>query len=648
MKTTQRVPEILQIPPVFNMGFHYTQQYSRRSRVKVMGLVDQASPEWERWYLESHSYEACQAIADAGYTLIEVHFLYGFGLESEKEEFELTKKMVQNAHRAGLKVLGYFQFFSIQSETFFVENPWAKACVQINEEGKNHQYNYNRDALCFSHEKVRQYYLDGIRLGLEYCGLDGIRLDNSYNKTCYCEACQALFQAYLKKHYPKEKALHVFGIYPLTECRLVPKHLPTDPLYQAMTHFGIDHLNGMMKQLYHHVKEIRPDAVFGGNPAVFRSPPEICLKNHVYVPELGACYDILCSENSLFPARTGDSIRHQAWAYKNGQSNTFKVYGCHHQKKNGRLIWPENSTQCALSMFEGLAFGGHVPVTVWGIRMDNDEFNTLYRRPEFLEATEDVAAFIASDGELFRGLVSDATLGVYQNRNSLATDYEHSWYALHGVFQILLKNHQAFRLVDTDDQAKLSGLKTLIVPDIRMVSDRMVSEFLSLAKQGVQLLLTGESCRYDEFMLKRESEELALLLAHPCVTVWDDAKERCVEQRVDLMHSEGPVFPYPEGAADVLNFIEQHTAIDYAVTAPPFVAVDTFENSHGQRVITVLNYDNANCADVDVKLPVDAKDIHVHAPKRFGCETSAVEANVVKLSQLSTLSIITFKTGPRG
>ena len=29
-------------------------------------------------------------------------------------------------------------------------------------------------------------YLDGIELGLRYCDLDGIRLDNDYYKGCYC------------------------------------------------------------------------------------------------------------------------------------------------------------------------------------------------------------------------------------------------------------------------------------------------------------------------------------------------------------------------------------------------------------------------------------------------------------------------------
>ena len=96
-----------------NMGFHYTAQFSRRTRVNVMGLVDHSTPAWEAWYNKTHEYEALQQMADAGYELIEIHFLYGFGLKNERHEVELTRKMTANAHRAGLRVVGYFQFFSV-------------------------------------------------------------------------------------------------------------------------------------------------------------------------------------------------------------------------------------------------------------------------------------------------------------------------------------------------------------------------------------------------------------------------------------------------------------------------------------------------------------------------------------------------------
>ena len=66
---------------LFLMGFHYTQQFSRRTRVNVMGVVDQSSDEWERWYKKTHELDALVKMADAGYKLIEIHFMYGFGIE---------------------------------------------------------------------------------------------------------------------------------------------------------------------------------------------------------------------------------------------------------------------------------------------------------------------------------------------------------------------------------------------------------------------------------------------------------------------------------------------------------------------------------------------------------------------------------------
>ena len=50
----------LSAPKLLNMGFHYTEQYSLRTRVKVVGLVDHASPDWRSWYLDCHTRPALQ------------------------------------------------------------------------------------------------------------------------------------------------------------------------------------------------------------------------------------------------------------------------------------------------------------------------------------------------------------------------------------------------------------------------------------------------------------------------------------------------------------------------------------------------------------------------------------------------------------
>ncbi|HNX27629.1 MAG TPA: beta-galactosidase, partial [Phycisphaerae bacterium] len=392
--------EIFEIPQCFNMGFHYTIQFSRRTRVCVMGLVDQSSEEWERWYLRMHEKEALREIADAGYTIIEIHFLYGFGLKSEKEEWERTRIMVQNAHEVGLRVFGYFQFFSVQEETFFLENPWAKKCVQIDAKGNRIQYRYDRPALCFSNAKVRQYYLDGIELGLKTCDLDGIRLDNDYYRGCYCERCQAAFRTWLTETFDKASAKRIFGLSSLKGMSLVPVLDNHDPLWLATVKFRQKQRQDIMLTLSEKIHEIKPQAIFGGNPAISRRFNDTYRIN-VYPPDLGKTHHLVCAENLRFPARTGESTRHQAVLYKYGQSSNYSIFVSHHLYRNdGSMRWPDSVEECLLSFCEGLAFGGHPVTTTWGLRMDGNENHTLYQRPIFLQALDIVSKFIKNNSDI--------------------------------------------------------------------------------------------------------------------------------------------------------------------------------------------------------------------------------------------------------
>ena len=47
----------------------------------------------------------------------------------------MTRQFVGYAHEFGLRVTGYFQFFSIQKELFLLENPWARDCLQVDYRG---------------------------------------------------------------------------------------------------------------------------------------------------------------------------------------------------------------------------------------------------------------------------------------------------------------------------------------------------------------------------------------------------------------------------------------------------------------------------------------------------------------------------------
>lgn len=641
--------EIFAIPQRLNMGFHYTLQYSRRTRVFVIGLVDQGSEAWEAWYLGIHGEAAMQEIAAAGYTAVEVHFLYGYGLKGEREEWLRTKELVRNAHKAGLLVFGYFQFFSVQQETFFVECPWARDCVQVDEHGKRIEFRYDRPALCISHPEVVQYYLDGVELGLSECELDGIRLDNDYYKGCYCETCQEGFRVWLRDNFDEQTALRVFGLRSLEGMSLVPasaKRNKRDPLWLATVLFRQQLRQKVIRAISEKVRAVNPQAILGGNPGVARQSDDAS-RGHVYTPDLGETHHLVCAENSRFPAREGNHTRHQVYLYKNGQANDFKVFASHHIYTDSDFVrWPETREECALSLCEALAFGGHPACTTWGIRMDGDSGRSLWQRPVFLQAFSPLACFLDKWSEWFRDASCDATVGVYFNRTCCCVNDIEAWLSLHGAIQSLLQNQLPFRLVGRDDDQALEGLEVVLIGDMQYVSDAQFERFIAFAEGGGRILMTGQSCHCDEWALKRKDADLQRLSGHPNVTRLDhtpgkiafesDAAFRnWTEEAHGTRHPETPLPPdHRRLVAAIIDLLPQPPI---HVAGSPFIAIDTFSNPQGQRFIHVLNYDNSNPSDVVITIPCATTAVDFAMPDELGSR------NRPKVRHLDNETIITLE-----
>ena len=643
----KRIPELLTTPKLMNMGFHYTQQFSRRTRVNVMGVVDQSSDEWERWYKKTHELDALVKMAGAGYRLIEIHFMYGFGIEGESSEYELTKIMVGNAHKAGIKVLGYFQFFSVQKELFFIENPWAKDCLQLKADGTPHTYSYNRPALCFTHKQVRDYYLDGVEIGLTYCGLDGIRLDNDYYRGCFCENCQNEFKEYLKEKFPAKEADRIFGYHQFDEMDLVPENLSLagitkDPLYMEMVKFRMLQRQEMMKLLRDKIISIKPEAILGGNPAICRTLNDSSERN-VYIPDLGETHDLVCAENSLFPARTGDSVRHQIVAYKHGQANNFKVFASHHlSTTEGKIRWPENKEECALSLCEALAFGGHVPCTTWGIRMDGSEDKTLYERPHFMAALAPLKSFLEQNETIYKNTESAAEVGIYLNRETHICDTHSYWYSLQGILQLLIRNKIPFKFVDTDNDRKLHGLKLLLVGNVRLVSDVQLERFMKFAKKN-KIIVTGESFLFDEYFLRRDLSVLDHFFAGKNIIHLKNCPEKVLPDGVSY-HGRNycSVSLPPEGDKFIKELLIAYEN-PIKVSSSPFVAIDMFQNDKREVFIHVLNYDNTSPQDVLIEFNKEMK-VQTFSPQIIGCdgvENYEEEGKTkIELKKLHTYAVI--------
>lgn len=638
---------ILDTPKLMNMGFHYTTQFSRRTRVNVLGLVDHATDEWERWYHQAHEREFVQKIAGAGYKIIEVHFMQGFGIEGEKREYELTRKMVAHAHEAGLTVFGYLQFFSVQKELFFLENPWARDCPQLDHNGAPIVYNYDRPALCFTHEAVRQYYLDAVEIGLTYCDLDGIRLDNDYFRGCYCAHCQREFTAYLKARFSPAEARRVFGLETTDGMEFVPEDRSnaasiTDPLYLEMVTFRMVQRQRMMALLREKIDAVKPGAILGGNPAISRHPNDAAGR-HVYIPDLGKTHHLVCAENSLFPARTGDSIRHQVVAYKYGQSCNFKVFPSHHlYTPEGKTRWPETMEECALSLCEALAFGGHVPCTTWGMRMDGAADKTLYERAHFLEALAPVRDFLRDHDSIYKKNASSAKIGIYVNRETQIADVAAYWYSFQGFVQLMLRHKIPFRFVDGDTDDTLADIDVLLVGNIRLVSDAQLERIRQFAKTK-KAIITGQSFHFDEHLLRRDPSAFAELLASENVIHLPRMPERVSSKSVEYHAGNYHFLPLPTRGDEFMKHLLQVHTPPVTVVGSPFIAIDTFTNDQGEEFIHLLNYDNTSPRDVDVAFGREV-NAEVLSPGALGCAASDVThgngKTQVRLKNLHTYAVI--------
>jgi hypothetical protein len=633
--------EYLATPKMMNMGFHYTEQYSRRNRIKVLNLVDHSTQEWSEWYHKTHEFEALQKMADAGYNLIEIHFLYGYGLKGEADEIELTKKMVENAHAAGIKVLGYFQFQSVQEELFFIENPWAEDCLQVDANGARREYCYDRPILCFSHDKVKQYYFDGIELGIKYCGLDGIRLDNDYYRGCYCPECRKLFRKYLVDKFSPQKAREVFGFSDLSNISMPPSQRKFDPAWLEMMKFRQQHRQNMMSLIHDKIVSIKPDAILGGNPAVTRRFDNDCFDGF-YPPDLGTTHHLICGENSFFPEVIGNSIRTQAVIYKFGESSGFKIFPSHHIYENDAVRWPENSAECARTLCEALCFGGHIPCTTWGIRMDGGKDKTLYERPEFLKATRSISRFIKENPGLYWNVSCTAPVGIYINRENRISNSTSAFASLHGIVQILFKMHIPFRFIAHDQAELLNGLELLIVPDVLPVSDRQLKNFIDFSATG-KILFTGGACSYDENFLARTVSLSEIFKGNDNVKIIAEAPEAINPDKVESIHGIIRNIPMPEGYEELRSEILKLYEPAISISGGRAVVADVYQNSDGWNFLHILNYNNDSPSEITVKLPDGSTQVKIFSPEHFGVAGQAINDCSVSLSGLDTYAVIKYR-----
>lgn len=282
-------------------GWETDRHYRRMGSSPISSF---SSGEWmDTWRERITSTEAIKMMVDSGISLVVTCFYKGFGKVHEASEWPRLKEYVANCHEHGIQVWGYLQGQSIYYETVLTERPDAKDWVAQRYDGSPDSWGavYYRQAPCLNSTGYGDYMLELVDTGLTEIGLDGIHLDNSYSKHCYCPRCRNLFRDFLRELPDLEERTGL-----TTPDHVQPPPLPetlsilSDPLRQLWVEFGTQSRLRFIKKLYRRIKELKPNAVFHTNPAF---PKRLAAKQFLSfdpVREADVC-DFVCAEGSNLP-----------------------------------------------------------------------------------------------------------------------------------------------------------------------------------------------------------------------------------------------------------------------------------------------------------------------------------------------------------
>jgi len=274
--------------------------------------------------------------------------------------------------------------------------------------------------------------------------------------------------------------------------------------------------------------------------------------------------------------------------------------------------------------------------------MDGTEDKTVYERPYFIAALTPLKSFLEKNENIYKNTECTAEVGIYLNRDTHISDTLAFWSSLKGIDQLLLRYKIPFRLVDSDEDNKLKGLKLLIIGNVRLVSDMQFKRFKKFAETD-KIIITGESCRFDEYFLLRDRKELDDFLAHKNIIYLKDCPEKINPTDVKYHGTNYNFLPLP---AEGDKFIKEVLAVynpPVKVTASPFVAIDTFKNKNNESFIHILNYDNSNPQDVKIEFSQAIKAKAV-SPEVLGIASSEISERkgktTVLLKGLHTYAVV--------
>ncbi len=458
-----------------------------------------------RWEAE-HSEQTIQRLKQQGVNLIIVNLHKGFGLQTEAQDIEATRRLVALAHRYGIRVGGYIGA-SMFYETFFAEEPEAGNWTQVNEWGKPVYYNpeqTNRYMACRNNPGYAAFVRRVLRLGVQELNLDLIHFDQMEwwpePRSCHCEYCRELFRAYLRTRYSSAQLRLRFGFTRLDDVIPPPYDLwapPVriaeldNPLMQEWARFRAASLAQRYGEYDNYIHRLNPQVALEGNPNLNFSLNK-GFSQGVDPAQLLEHGDIVWSEEP----------NHAEWTSDGRLVSKIRSFKAVRSMGKSLFVYTGGTrghSSPLLRMAEAMAYNDMNLGDVGEIGAFTADGTSMAAEPE----GERYIQFFHAHAKDLVDTVSVADAAVLHSFPAVEFNPGASAVSTALFEQTLIQTRIPFGIIFNRHLKDLSKYKVLVLADQDALSDEAVRQIRAFVEKGGGLVATGSSSLLTDWRLRR-------------------------------------------------------------------------------------------------------------------------------------------------
>lgn len=599
------------------------------------GAIPGDLQDYDSWYEHAVSEEVIADLAGLGFNLFVLPYSLGGTPEMEAQEHADFRHTAALCHEYGIKALPYLQYQNILQESMYPEAPcWSEDVF-----GKARYYASYRRTLCQSSKAFRDYIKALIRSSQQN-GADGIWIDNTYLHPCFCPECRKAFAAYLKEY--ENGLLEDFHLIPeRVEVSSTISQNMTDPVSRAYHRFNTRRNLKILSEFKAEMRTWNPHGLFASNPALHRGTWE-ALRGIDIFPLL-LLHDIIYIENRFFAGTVNGALVGNYRGFLEAESaGTIAVGGAwktHEFDGTADHNAMPSPNEIDLLLLEPAVFHGIIGA-FWAIRempdaycrCGEDKRKMYFEYPPMHRALRETMDYLRTLPETGNFQLA-ANVGILCSQNALFSKFQPHREVLYAAEEALTLANIPWRPVWSGVPGQFAGLRLLILPDIRVLSDTEISELKKLAEEGIKILAIGRNCGlFTPEGLRRLDSPPAMLAGTSRYGQGGISRKGnfiCFPDSQPHIREFPCLFPEAQGFLHRPAWIEDGTfaALVAELEVPPYKihgkAVSSYRRKGEVFQLQLLNYDRpAQTQSITVELPFEAEGTlyspDIPAEKRFG------------------------------